>query len=136
MNSLINISQFLSQTRLGGEGGGFAGIGPFLNRDKASDAGQIGTTFELIATTVLSFLTIVAGLAFLLYFVLGAISWITSGGDAQKVEAAKNQMTAAAIGLIAVISAYTIAGIVSLVLGINILNPAMYIGLLDQSGGQ
>lgn len=95
---------------------------PYTN---IATTGAIGRSFAQYASSIFGFLTIVAGLAFMLYFVLGAVKWITSGGDKGQVESARDQMTAAAIGLIAVIASYTIAGIVSLVLGINILNPGM-----------
>lgn len=88
-----------------------------------------GTRFAAFASSMFGLLTILAGLAFLLYFVLGAINWITSSGEQQKVEGAKNQMTAAAIGLVIVIAAYGIAGVVGAVLGINLLldNPTQTI---------
>lgn len=100
------------------------GEGTFLKTDTLTDATSVGELFARFASTIFGFLTLLAGLAFLLYFALGAIKWITSGGDTNQVEAARNQMTAAAIGLVAIIAAYTVAGIVSLTLGIDILNPA------------
>lgn len=100
------------------------GEGTFLKTDTLTDAASVGELFARFASTIFGFLTLLAGLAFLLYFALGAIKWITSGGDTNQVEAARNQMTAAAIGLVAIIAAYTVAGIVSLTLGIDILNPA------------
>lgn len=83
--------------------------------------------YQLRLTTLISsvygFLTIVAGLAFILWFVLGAIDWIMSGGDKAKVEGARNKMTSAAIGLIIVVASYAIVGIVGQVVGFDILNP-------------
>ena len=82
-----------------------------------------------LLTTVITTITIVAGLAFVIYFILAAFTWITSSGDKGAVENAKNQMTQAVIGLIAVVASYFIAGIVGGVLGLNILNPGTSIGL-------
>jgi len=45
-------------------------------------------------------LFIVAGLAALLYLLLGAIAWITSGGNKENVESARNKIMHAVIGLI------------------------------------
>lgn len=117
MVQMIRIAPLLSQTELGG----FQGIGRFM--DLTNVVGSPGDLFEALASNIFGFLTLLAGMSFLLFFVLGAIKWITSGGDPQKVEGAKNQMVAAGIGLVAVIAAYTVAGIVSLFLGFDILNP-------------
>ena len=109
--------------------GTFEGVGVFLNGAALANEDATCSLFTRLSSTIFGFLTIVAALAFLLYFVLGAITWITSGGSKEQVEKARNQMTNAAIGLVAVIASYTIAGIVSLVLGINILDPC---STLDQ----
>ena len=87
------------------------------------------TQIESLVSTIVGLLTVIAGIAFLIYFLLGAITWITAGGDPQKVQKAQKQMTDALIGLIAVILGYTIASIVGFVLDINILNPAELLGL-------
>lgn len=84
------------------------------------------TTFT---SNLFGFLTTVAGLMFILYFVLGGLRWISAGGDAQKVETAKTQMTQAAIGVIVVVSAWAIAFIIGTVLGLDILNPQDILGI-------
>lgn len=76
-------------------------------------------------STFIGFLTTLAGLMFLVYFIFAALSWITAGGEKGKVESARQQMTNAALGLIVVIAAYAISGVVGKVLGIDILNPAL-----------
>lgn len=95
------------------------------------DPGETITTASNTLTDIFSntfgVLTIVAGLMFILYFVLGGISWLTSGGERDKIEKAKHQMTNAVIGLIIVVAAYGIAFIVGKVLGVDILNPTEYI---------
>lgn len=78
---------------------------------------------ETFISKMVGMLTAVAGIAFLLYFLIGALSWITAGGDKGKTDSAQKQMTNAAIGLIAVVVAYFIAAIISFVLGIDFLNP-------------
>lgn len=122
----MNLSNTTTLLAEGTPLGNFRGLGPFMPDEITSDttSGASGAAFESLASTVLTFLTTLAGIAFLLYFVLGALKWITSGGEPQKVESARNQMVSAGIGLVAVIAAYTIAGIASLILGIDILNPA------------
>jgi len=82
------------------------------------------TTLENLITAVFGFLTIAAGLAFLIYFMVGALQWVTAGGDASKVDGAKKYMTNGAIGMIIIAAAYSITWIVGKVLGLDILNPA------------
>ena len=80
-----------------------------------------------IFNNVFGVLTLVGGLMFIVYFLLGGIQWITSSGEREKVEKSKKQMTNAAIGLIIVVASYSIAFIIGKVLGIDILEPAKYI---------
>ncbi len=82
------------------------------------------TPLNTFLSTFIGFLTTLAGLMFLVYFIFAALSWITAGGEKGKVESARQQMTNAALGLIVVIATYAIAGIVGRVLGLDILNPA------------
>ena len=79
---------------------------------------------EIIVSRLIGAITAVAGLAFLVYFILGGINWITAAGDQAKVDKAKKQLTDAAIGLVVVVVTYFVVGIVGTVLGIDILNPA------------
>lgn len=93
--------------------------------------GSAGAALVSFLTMLIGFLTTLAGLMFLIYFIVAALSWVTSGGDKGKVEHAQQQMTNAALGLIIVIAAYGIVGIVGGVVGLDILNP---IKLLQQIG--
>lgn len=43
---------------------------------------------------------VIAAILAFAYLIYGAISWITSGGDKAKVEAARNHLTSAVIGLL------------------------------------
>jgi hypothetical protein len=99
------------------------GIGAYLP-SQAGGTGTGGFQLENILTMIVGFLTIAAGLAFLVYFLVGAISWLTAGGDTKKVDDAKHYMTNGAIGMIIIVAAYSIIWIVGTVLGLNILNPA------------
>ena len=101
--------------------GTITGLGRF---NITGDASGAPSTIESVFTTMFGFLTIVGGLAFLVYFIIGALSWVTGGGDEQKVEKAQKSMTNAAIGLIAIVAAYAITWIVGEILGFKILNVA------------
>lgn len=84
--------------------------------------GSTSATEKLISN-VLVVLTVVAGIAFVLYFLLGGLNWITAGGDKGKIEKAKGMMTNGAIGMIVIAVSYAITYIVGKALGIDILNP-------------
>ena len=63
-------------------------------------------------------LGIIAALVYLLY---GGIKWITSGGDKAQVEAARNHIVAAIIGLVILVLAWVIVAVVFTVLGLQAL---------------
>lgn len=86
-------------------------------------AAGVALPISLFISNLLGFVTGLAGIMFLIYLIFAGLSWITAGGEKGKVEAARNQMTQAALGLVVVIAAYSIAGVVGRVLGLDILNP-------------
>lgn len=86
------------------------------------DNSQAIVKLEDVLSTVIGFLTIFAGLYFMISFIIGGIGWTTAGGETDKVEKAKNRMTNGAIGLIIVIVAYSVIYIIGRVLGIDILD--------------
>lgn len=82
------------------------------------------TTFELIVSNVLALLTVLGSLVFIIYFLLGAISWISSGGDTSKVGKARDQMLQGVLGLVVLVMMYAVIGLIGSIVGIDILNPA------------
>ncbi|MFH2019427.1 MAG: hypothetical protein ABII80_02340 [bacterium] len=100
--------------------------------DPPAGSGIAGYTSaaEKIISNVLVVLTVIAGLSFLIYFLLGGVSWITAGGQKDKVETAKTMMTNGAIGLIIVVLSYSIVWIVGKALGLNILEPGLIINVM------
>ncbi len=75
---------------------------------------------QLISATVGTLLIISALLAFF-YLILGGIQWITSGGDKAGMEAARNKITHAIVGLIIVGAAWAIMILVQNFLGVTII---------------
>lgn len=64
-------------------------------------------------------------IAFLITFImlaLGGIAWVTSGGDKEQVEKARNRITNALIGLAIVASTWAVMQIAEHFFGISILN--------------
>ena len=53
-----------------------------------------------LLTFGLRFFFIIAGLIAILYLLLGALAWITSGGNKESVEKAREKIQAALVGLI------------------------------------
>lgn len=88
------------------------------------------SAIEKLISNVLVILTIVGGIAFALYFLLGGLNWITAGGDKGKIDKAKAMMTNGAVGMIVIAVSYSIVWIVGKALGIDILNPATLINNL------
>ncbi len=67
-------------------------------------------------------LALVAGvLIFFFMLILGAIQWISSGGDKQALEAARGRITSAVIGIVILLAAFALLKIVETFFGINIL---------------
>lgn len=90
--------------------------------DLSSAQGAVSPLATFIST-IIGFVTILAGIMFLIYLIVAGLSWVMAGGEKGKVETAKSQMTNAALGLVVVAAAYSIVGIVGGVLGIDVLNP-------------
>lgn len=80
-----------------------------------------GTIIAQLLGTFIRTMVIIAGLGFILYFVLGAIEWITSGGDKGKVEEAKNRIASAGTGLAIMLALYAVAAFLKGVLKIDLL---------------
>jgi len=81
---------------------------------KITDVGQ------LISAAVGTILILAALLAFV-FLILGGIQWITSGGDKAAMEAARNKITHAIVGLIIVGAAWAIMMLVQNFLGVSII---------------
>lgn len=93
-------------------------IGPFCNQISAIPTGAAGNEaiagiFGSIIGKVINVFVIFAGLAMLLYLLWGSLDWITSNGEKEKMEKARNKITHAIIGLVIVIVSLTIYGFIA-----------------------
>jgi hypothetical protein len=61
-----------------------------------------------LLNAVLSFVMVISALLVLMYLIWGAFGWLTSGGDKGKIDAARQKMMAAVVGLIIVSASYAI----------------------------
>jgi len=66
---------------------------------------------------------VLGGLAVLLYMFLGALGWITAGGDSGKIEKARDRMIQAIIGLAVLVSVVAIAVFIGPAFGLDLLTP-------------
>ncbi len=81
------------------------------------DAGiSTGTTLISIASSILILLAVVLAMAFIIY---AGIQWTMSGGDKQKIQAARQRLIFSIIGLIVVVLAGTIVNFVYQLLGVG-----------------
>lgn len=107
-----------------------SGFGPFSGLFQTADIGGVGNKFSDLMSKIIGIMTIAGGLWFLIQFVVGAFKWLTSGGDKNNVESAKEHLTHAVIGLAVLVAAYVIAGLIGAIFGLDILNPQKIIPLL------
>lgn len=103
--------------------GGITGIGPFGFENQTVSGTTTKTQLSTILSVLVTTMTVIGGLAFVIFFTLGGLKWLTAGGDKGKVTEAQTQMTEGVIGLVAIVAGLFITGIVGGVLGIDILNP-------------
>lgn len=87
---------------------------------------KIGDLGALISAVVGALLVIAALLAFF-FLILGGIQWITSGGDKTGMEAARNKITHAIVGLIIVGAAWAIMILIQNFLGITVIGRGLSI---------
>jgi hypothetical protein len=101
--------------------------------DTGANSGEIGASI-LGHYIAIGLVTAVAmgALAVLLYFILGAINWITAGGDKGKVEKAQQRIIQAFVGFGLLVFAVTIIQWVGpTFFGIDLLN----VEFVNQLGG-
>lgn len=87
-----------------------------------------GGAADVEGLTIGSFISAAIGAAFgiagILVFAMliwGGVSWVTSGGDKEKTESARNRITAALVGLAIIAASWAIIKLLEAFLGINIL---------------
>lgn len=85
---------------------------------------KIDNLGKLISAAVGVMLILAALLAFI-FLILGGIQWITSGGDKAGMEAARNKITHAIVGLIIVGAAWAIMMLVQSFLGVDIIGSTL-----------
>lgn len=104
-------------------GSGFQPVSDAYSQNSNTNEGAL-SNLESFISTLIGVITVVAALFFIVNFLLAALSWVTAGGDSGKISSARDRMVQSMIGLIVVVAAYAIVGLIGSVVGLDILNPA------------
>jgi uncharacterized membrane protein len=75
--------------------------------DSTQSCSSNGTSVQSVAKTVVEILSIVVGIVAVIMIIVSAFRYVTSGGDAGRVTAAKNALIYAVVGLVIVALAQT-----------------------------
>jgi len=86
---------------------------------------QGGAIFFFI-NNILKLLGIIAGIYAVIQIIMAGYTYISATGDTKKTELAWNMIWQSLLGLLVVATAFTIAAVVGNLLGIKILEPAIY----------
>lgn len=78
-----------------------------------------------IISALIRLTVVVAAIVFFFILVIGGIRWIASGGDKAQTEGARNQITAALVGLVIVFAAWAIVALVNTFFNIDIFSLAI-----------
>ena len=81
-----------------------------------------GLTLPNIVSGLIKGTLVIAAIVFFFILVIGGIKWIASGGDKAQTEGARNQITAALVGLVIVFAAWAIVALINTFFGIDIFS--------------
>jgi hypothetical protein len=77
---------------------------------------------QRLITTLISIGFIIGFTFFFFLLLVGAIRWITAGGDKSSIESAQKTITNALIGLVILLSIFAIIHIIGEIFGVDLLN--------------
>jgi len=94
-----------------------------LKPKQGTDFNALGDlTLPNIVSGLIRGALVVAAIVFFFILVIGGIKWIASGGDKAATEGARNQITAALVGLVIVFAAWAIVALINTFFGVNIFS--------------
>jgi len=105
-------------------GAGIQPVSPIYGQQYTDERRTPLDDLEILVSTGISVLTVVAAIFFIVYFFMGALKWVTAGGDGGKVGKARDEMVQGVVGLIVIVAAYGVLGLIGTILGIDFLRPA------------
>lgn len=92
---------------------------PALEGPLQNKSGEV--FFASIVPAIIGVFLLIGSLIFLFTLITGAISWMTSGGDKQKLEDARSRITNGIVGLVILLTTFALVKLLENFFGINIL---------------
>ena len=100
-----------------------AAVEDTIDLNAKGDFVKLGSlTIPSIVSAFVKFSLVIAAIIFFFILVVGGIRWIASGGDKAQTEAARNQITAALVGLVIVFAAWAIIALIKVFFGVDVLS--------------
>jgi len=99
-------------------------LGNILNPTKYQSVQ--GEGLFVFLSNLFKFAGVIAGIIFIVQLIAAGFDYIASSGDVKKFQNAGNKILQSILGLVIIASAFLLAGLVSRLTGINILNPTIY----------
>lgn len=90
-----------------------------INPSDVANAAPPSTGIGQVVGWVVGAAVVFGILAALIYIVLGAFQWITSGGDKGKVESARGHIVAAIVGLVIIVLSLAVMNFILQIIGIG-----------------
>lgn len=107
-----------------GEIEGLGPLGLIINQLKKGfvDVTPASNKLTLVLSAVIGLITIVAGIWFFIKILLAGFSYISSGGDKNKIQESQHTIINSLIGIVIVVGAYALTSLLGKILGLDILN--------------
>jgi uncharacterized membrane protein YciS (DUF1049 family) len=93
---------------------------PILGGGNNPNPNSGGQAIGKLISNLVSALFIAGFLLAFMQLLLGGVTWITSGGDKQKLEKARDQITNSIVGIIIVASAFALSSLVARFFGLDL----------------
>lgn len=100
---------------------------PGIDKYITATAGQpAGAGLFLFLSNLFKLAAVIGGIYVIFQFITAGYAYISANGDVKKTEAAWNKIWQSILGLVIISSAFVLAGVVSRITGINLINPTIY----------
>jgi len=94
---------------------------PVISNSIGTSSTDPAVAASRLLSALINFGLVAGTLAFVFMLLIGGYQWITSGGDKDALQKAKNRISHALIGLIVMLSLYAFLSLLSGFLGFNLL---------------
>jgi hypothetical protein len=108
---------------------------PAISANFGTGADTPSAALASIIVTIWRAAITLGGLALIVMLIMGALEWITAGGEKAKVQAARDRITQSVIGMMVLAGTVAISVFISGILGINLLQPNFADNVTGGNGG-